>query len=181
MKMSEEKRRLIRAFGAELVLAPTELPFDHPDNYIEVAKRIAHNEDAHGVNGPTWKAVLELLTLAKEIVGLVGWPHVAIGTSAIAVAGSALASASTSRRSRVPNLSTSFALKDAGCDILEEGRHFGRHLRIPRRKRICIGVEVVQYDVTHHVITVSDRHGVVVLAQMPLSSKIRVVSCLLEY
>ncbi len=41
MKMSEEKRRLIRAFGAELVLAPTELAFDHPDNYIEVAKRIA--------------------------------------------------------------------------------------------------------------------------------------------
>ncbi len=41
MKMSEEKRRLIRAFGAELILAPTELPFDHPDNYIEVAKRIA--------------------------------------------------------------------------------------------------------------------------------------------
>jgi len=41
MKMSEEKRRLIRAFGAELILAPTELTYDHPDNYIEVAKRIA--------------------------------------------------------------------------------------------------------------------------------------------
>ncbi len=41
MKMSEEKRRLIRAFGAELILAPTELPYDHPDGYIEVAKRIA--------------------------------------------------------------------------------------------------------------------------------------------
>ncbi len=40
-KMSEEKRRLLRAYGAELILAPTELPFDHPDNYIEVAKRIA--------------------------------------------------------------------------------------------------------------------------------------------
>jgi cystathionine beta-synthase len=41
MKMSEEKRRLIRAFGAELILAPTELAHDHPDNYIEVAKRLA--------------------------------------------------------------------------------------------------------------------------------------------
>ena len=41
MKMSEEKRRLIKAFGAELILTPTELPFDHPDNYIELAKRIA--------------------------------------------------------------------------------------------------------------------------------------------
>jgi cystathionine beta-synthase len=41
MKMSEEKRRLIKAFGAELILTPTELAHDHPDNYIEVAKRLA--------------------------------------------------------------------------------------------------------------------------------------------
>jgi cystathionine beta-synthase len=51
MKMSEEKRRLIRAFGAELVLAPTELAHDHPDNYIEVAKRIARERpNAHMLN-----------------------------------------------------------------------------------------------------------------------------------
>lgn len=51
MKMSEEKRRLIRAFGAELILAPTELAYDHPDNYIEVAKRIARERpNTHMLN-----------------------------------------------------------------------------------------------------------------------------------
>jgi cystathionine beta-synthase len=51
MKMSEEKRRLIKAFGAELVLAPTELAHDHPDNYIEVAKRIARERpNTHMLN-----------------------------------------------------------------------------------------------------------------------------------
>lgn len=50
-KMSDEKRRLIKAYGAELILAPTELAHDHPDNYIEVAKRIAReNENTHLLN-----------------------------------------------------------------------------------------------------------------------------------
>ncbi|MEM0952286.1 MAG: cysteine synthase family protein [Cyanobacteria bacterium P01_H01_bin.74] len=51
LKMSEEKRRLIRAFGAELILAPTELAHDHPDSYIEVAKRIARERpNTHMLN-----------------------------------------------------------------------------------------------------------------------------------
>ncbi len=50
-KMSDEKRRLITAYGAQLILAPTELAHDHPDNYIEVAKRIAReNENTHLLN-----------------------------------------------------------------------------------------------------------------------------------
>lgn len=51
VKMSEEKRRLLKAYGAELILTPTELPHDHPDNYIEVAKRIAReNPRTHLLN-----------------------------------------------------------------------------------------------------------------------------------
>lgn len=47
-KMSEEKRRLIKAYGAELILTPTEYAFDHPDGYIEVAKRLAaEDENTH--------------------------------------------------------------------------------------------------------------------------------------
>jgi cystathionine beta-synthase len=40
-KMSDEKVRLLRAFGAEVVITPTAVPPDHPDNYVMKAKRIA--------------------------------------------------------------------------------------------------------------------------------------------
>src|SRR5207237_3869972 len=40
-KMSQEKVRLLRAFGAEVIITPTAVPPDHPENYLIVAKRIA--------------------------------------------------------------------------------------------------------------------------------------------
>lgn len=39
-KMSQEKRQLVRAFGAEVVVTPNAEPGD-PDHYVEVAKRLA--------------------------------------------------------------------------------------------------------------------------------------------
>ncbi|HSK19624.1 MAG TPA: pyridoxal-phosphate dependent enzyme [Longimicrobiales bacterium] len=39
-KMSQEKVRLLRAFGAEVIVTPTAVPPDHPDNYVQTAKRI---------------------------------------------------------------------------------------------------------------------------------------------
>ena len=39
-KMSQEKVRLLKAFGAEVIITPTAVPPDHPDNYVQVAKRI---------------------------------------------------------------------------------------------------------------------------------------------
>jgi cystathionine beta-synthase len=39
-KMSNEKIRLLRAFGAEVIVTPTAVPHDSPENYTEVAKRI---------------------------------------------------------------------------------------------------------------------------------------------
>jgi cystathionine beta-synthase len=39
-KMSEEKRNLLRAFGAEIVITPTAVPHDSPENYIRVAEKL---------------------------------------------------------------------------------------------------------------------------------------------
>ena len=40
-KMSQEKVRLLKAFGADVIITPTAVPPDHPDSYVMMAKRIA--------------------------------------------------------------------------------------------------------------------------------------------
>ncbi len=40
-KMSQEKVRLLKAFGAEVIVTPTAVPPDHPDHYVIMARRIA--------------------------------------------------------------------------------------------------------------------------------------------
>jgi cystathionine beta-synthase len=40
-KMSAEKVKLLRAFGAEVVITPTAVPPDHPDHYLQRARKIA--------------------------------------------------------------------------------------------------------------------------------------------
>ena len=39
-KVAEEKRQLLRALGAEVVVCPTTVPPDHPDSYYSVATRL---------------------------------------------------------------------------------------------------------------------------------------------
>ena len=41
-KMSQEKVRLLKAYGAEVVITPTAVPPDHPDHYVMKAKQIVH-------------------------------------------------------------------------------------------------------------------------------------------
>lgn len=40
-KMSQEKVKLLRAFGAEVIITPTAVPPDHPENYVMKAKALA--------------------------------------------------------------------------------------------------------------------------------------------
>ncbi|MCA0375801.1 MAG: pyridoxal-phosphate dependent enzyme [Gemmatimonadetes bacterium] len=39
-KMSQEKVRLLRAFGAQVIITPTAVGPDHPQHYVQMAKRI---------------------------------------------------------------------------------------------------------------------------------------------
>ena len=41
-KMSQEKIDAMRAFGAEVIITPTDVPGDSPDHYVATARRIAH-------------------------------------------------------------------------------------------------------------------------------------------
>jgi cystathionine beta-synthase len=41
-KMSQEKRDLLRAYGAEVVICPTAVPPESPESYYRVADRLAH-------------------------------------------------------------------------------------------------------------------------------------------
>jgi cystathionine beta-synthase len=40
-KMSREKIDMLKAYGAEVIVTRTDLPHDHPESYVEVAKRVA--------------------------------------------------------------------------------------------------------------------------------------------
>ena len=40
-KMSQEKIDMLKSYGAEVIVTRTDLDHDHPDSYVQVAKRIA--------------------------------------------------------------------------------------------------------------------------------------------
>ena len=41
-KMSKEKIDMLKAYGSEVVVTRTDLDHDHPESYVQVAKRLAH-------------------------------------------------------------------------------------------------------------------------------------------
>ncbi len=42
-KMSKDKVDLLKAFGAKVIVTPSRIPPDHPESYVEVAKRIVRD------------------------------------------------------------------------------------------------------------------------------------------
>ena len=58
-KVSEDKRNVLRAYGADVVVSPTAVPPDHPDSYYSVSDRLVAEIDGawkpdqySNVNGP---------------------------------------------------------------------------------------------------------------------------------
>ncbi len=58
-KMSKEKIDMLKAFGSEVLVTRTDLPHDHPESYVEIAKRIAselpnacYTDQYHNMNNP---------------------------------------------------------------------------------------------------------------------------------
>lgn len=49
-KMSKEKQDMLRAFGAEVIITPTDVPGDSPQHYVNTAKRIAREKNGFYVN-----------------------------------------------------------------------------------------------------------------------------------
>ncbi|MFO0835057.1 MAG: pyridoxal-phosphate dependent enzyme [Phycisphaerales bacterium] len=49
-KMSIEKVNMLKAFGAEVVITPTDVPGDSPQHYVQTAKRIAREQNGFYVN-----------------------------------------------------------------------------------------------------------------------------------
>src|SRR5215217_805437 len=45
-KVSEDKRNVLKAYGAEVVVCPTAVPPEHPDSYYNVSDRLASQPDA---------------------------------------------------------------------------------------------------------------------------------------
>ncbi len=45
-KMSSEKINLMKAFGAEVVVTPTDVPYDSPNSYYSVAKKLSEEKNA---------------------------------------------------------------------------------------------------------------------------------------
>src|ERR1700730_8582170 len=44
-KVSEDKRNVLKAYGAEVVVCPTAVPPDHPDSYYSVSDRLVEETD----------------------------------------------------------------------------------------------------------------------------------------
>ncbi|HEY5628184.1 MAG TPA: pyridoxal-phosphate dependent enzyme [Candidatus Limnocylindrales bacterium] len=53
-KQSEEKRALLRAYGAKVVVCPTDVPPDSPDSYYKTAERLVRETPGAWMPGQYW-------------------------------------------------------------------------------------------------------------------------------
>jgi len=68
-KMSKEKQDSLKAYGAEVIITPTDVPGDSPEHYVNVAKRIAEEKIAFYVDQyhSQWNIEAHYHSTGKEI------------------------------------------------------------------------------------------------------------------
>jgi cystathionine beta-synthase len=68
-KMSKEKQDSLKAYGAEVIITPTDVPGDSPEHYVNVAKRIAEEKGAFYVDQyhSQWNIEAHYHSTGKEI------------------------------------------------------------------------------------------------------------------
>src|SRR5574338_439215 len=68
-KMSKEKQDSLKAYGAEVIITPTDVPGDSPEHYVNVAKRIAEEKGAFYVDQyhSQWNIDAHYHSTGKEI------------------------------------------------------------------------------------------------------------------
>lgn len=163
-KQSRAKIDALRAFGAQVIVCPTNVPPDHPDSYYSVAKRLAHqtpnsfyvnqyynldNQQAHYLTtGPEiWEQTAGRITCLVAGVGTGGTisgtgrylkeqkPQVRV--VGVDVEGSVLASYHTTRKYN-PSLARPYLTEGIGEDIIPAN---------------------VDFDIIDEFVVVNDKEG----------------------
>jgi cystathionine beta-synthase len=88
-KMSQEKIDMLKTFGAEVMVAPTDLDHHHPENYVQVAKRIAskiegalYTDQYCNINNPEAHDLTTGPEIWEATDGEIDWFVAGIGTVA---------------------------------------------------------------------------------------------------
>ncbi|MBL0938828.1 MAG: pyridoxal-phosphate dependent enzyme [Gemmatimonadaceae bacterium] len=161
-KMSQEKVRLLRAFGAEVIITPTAVPPDHPQNYVQMAKRIVAETPGAVLAGQFSNAAnpaAHVATTGPEIWEQTGGRI----THFVASAGTGGTISGTARylKSKNPNIKI-IAADPMGSVLAElwrtkgEGHPTGAPYKVEGIGQDCVP-ETLDMSVIDEFITVSDK------------------------
>jgi len=166
-KMSKEKIDMLKAFGSEVLVTRTDLPHDHPESYVEIAKRMAtdlpnafYTDQYHNMDNPEAHYLTTGPEIWEDTDGKIDCLVGGIGTGGT-ISGAAKylkeKAAEVGRQVRV-------VCPDPVGSIYYDMFHHGKTLREPGIYRVeGIGhdfmVGTLDFSVVDEVIEVTDRNS----------------------